>query len=97
MSEIWFPPPEGLTAPFRRHINTATALAVTEVYRSAWVCWEHTEGHHPGKETATLKLSLRDELGVTQAKDVGRAVQGEDRASSKERPAWRVPEPLAIW
>lgn len=31
----------------------------------------------------TAKLSLRDGLGVTQAKDMGRALQGEDRAFSQ--------------
>lgn len=28
----------------------------------------------------TLKLTFRDELGVTQAKDVGKAIQGEGQS-----------------
>lgn len=54
-------------------------------------CGRSTQrGSHPGREEGTLKLSLRDMLGVIQAKEVGRALQGKKAASSKERPARSV-------
>lgn len=72
----------------------ATPYADCSAQKCPGVVGTH-RGTHLGKEEVTPKLSRRDGIGVTQAEEVGRALQ-EERASSKERPAPSVPEPLAF-